>query len=202
MKEMLDKYCLYIDDSTIKFNEDFVGIKSSEEFNVVCDHIYTLLKDAFLLLSKGSYNTSIFLTISVIEECAKAEIGLYRSKSGEKVKRGKDPMFSHEKKQFTAASPTVQIGNRLFISLGEDIVNEIIGDLRKGRYKNIREDAIYFKRDANKLTVPSDKINKEHARNLLLVAIEILDDRLIGYTKYTFKLSEKLDEMYKQVEKV
>jgi AbiV family abortive infection protein len=200
METPKDKYFSKIADALSKYHDDFVGFRSSGEYDEACSHVLGLVRDAFLLFSNGSYFTSLFLSIFAIEECAKAEIGLYRRENTEKVKRREDPMFSHDGKYLVAASPVILIGDRLKQSLGEEMVNQIFKKLWDGKYRKIREDALYMKRDTDRLTLPSSLFAKDEAKSLLLTAIEIIDDRLVGYTTQSFIFCEELEVLYEKTD--
>ena len=52
--------------------------QSVEQFNVACEHIVSLLRDASALLAAGSHATAAFLAITALEETAKVHVGTYR----------------------------------------------------------------------------------------------------------------------------
>jgi AbiV family abortive infection protein len=200
METSKDKHFSKIGDALTKCHSDFIGFRSSVEYDEACGHVFGLVKDAFLLYSNSSYSTSVFLSISAIEECAKAEMGLYRRENIEIVRKRDDPMFNHEGKHLVASSPVILIGERLKKSLGDEKVNEIFQELWDGKYRNVREDALYIKRDADRLTLPSSLFAKDEAKALLLTAIEIIDDRLIGYTTGSFIIAEELEALYERAD--
>jgi len=75
-----------LEKGSLIFNEK----TKTDDFNRACDHILVLLVDAFQCFDRGSWGTSVFLSITAIEEVAKAEVGLYRREGKiEKAKRGK-----------------------------------------------------------------------------------------------------------------
>lgn len=55
-------------------------LRTTEEFNKCINHILQLIKDSYFLYKEGSYGTSTFLSITIIEEIAKVHIGLYIKK--------------------------------------------------------------------------------------------------------------------------
>lgn len=66
-----------------------------EDFNNACNHIATLIKDAFSCYRRTSYGTAAFLSITAFEETAKAEIGLYQ-KGNESNKQNRQTVASHQ----------------------------------------------------------------------------------------------------------
>jgi len=69
-------------------------------------------------------------------------------------------------------------------------------------FLQLRESALYFQREKDILVVPSDKFDKKTARNILLFALEVFDDALVGMTTYSMEIDKKTDTMFKELEKV
>lgn len=168
---------------------------TTEEFDQSCHHIVQLLKDASLLLESGSHASSVFMSITAMEETAKIHIGMYR-KSEEPLKRGKDPLYKHNKKHMIAASPTILMGSRLQNVIGKDNMHAIVDLAQKGELIYIREHSLYVERDNDTLSIPSIVITEEFAKNVLLFAVEVFDDSLVGYTSAPGTLSEETDRIF------
>lgn len=194
-----EDYWNQLEESLAKSSHNLIGLEGPDEINKVCDHIFSLLVDAHLLINGNSCNTAAFMLITAIEECAKADICIYRKTSAH-VKRSEDPLYSHVRKHSLAANPIALIGTRLGASLGQERVEGIFQDLAKGKYKAVREEALYFTKSVMRLHIPKEQFSKREVSELLLVAIEIVDDRLVGYTDHTFSMGEKLDELYRSTE--
>ncbi|CAH2794251.1 MAG: hypothetical protein CBARDMAM_3262 [uncultured Caballeronia sp.] len=56
----------------------FSGPDTSAQFDRRCDHVCSLLRDAYTLFTTGSFPTVVFWAITVIEEVAKLEIAAFR----------------------------------------------------------------------------------------------------------------------------
>jgi AbiV family abortive infection protein len=168
---------------------------SMQEFNVACDHIVQMIKDSDALLACGSHATAAFLAITVLEETSKVHMGMYRG-SIEHAPRKKDPLYRHDQKHLLALGPTVVMGNRLQVAIGEDRMKELVGLAHAGKLVPLRESALYIEQVDGVLKTPKDAISFGTARELLLLAIEAFDDALVGYTNHTFALGEQTDEIF------
>jgi hypothetical protein len=60
-------------------------------FDTAANHVASLLHDAVELFRRSSYGTSVFLSITAMEETAKAEILGFRAQRSDK-KSGRDPL--------------------------------------------------------------------------------------------------------------
>src|SRR5437764_9528770 len=85
-----------------------------EDFDRGCDHVYGLLKDSHMLYLAGSFGTSVFISITAIEEIAKMEIASFRNakRSLPANKRHDDLLFSHKAKHSIALQEVICIGLR------------------------------------------------------------------------------------------
>jgi AbiV family abortive infection protein len=163
------------------------GFASAEEFDLACDHVVRLLKDAVLLFESASHASAAFLAITAIEEIAKAHIGSFR-RSIEPIKRSKDPLFRHAAKHSLAIGPTVAMGDRLREAIGEDRMQALLHAAHAGEFARIREAALYVSNTHGKLQSPAHAIPTDLARELILLAIEAFDDGLVGSTKRSMVL--------------
>ncbi|WP_345884954.1 AbiV family abortive infection protein [Shewanella algae] len=122
-----------IEKGSLVFNEK----TKSEDFNRACDHILILLEDSFQCFERESWGTSVFLSITAIEEVAKAEVGLYRRDGQiQEVKRSKDKLFNHQEKHRMAVLPTVFMGKRLEDALGKERCAELLKEAAHGDFRN------------------------------------------------------------------
>lgn len=170
-------------------------ISSLDEFDLACGHIAQLLEDASTLLGAGSHSTATFLAITAIEEIAKTHIGMFRN-SGHAIKRSKDPLYRHQDKHRMAVGPTVLMGERIVKALGTDRLHELVGMAKSGKLVELRETALYISQSATGLQSPATAVNRATARELLLLAVEVFDDSLVGYSNYTFALSAQTDKIF------
>lgn len=168
---------------------------TADEFDVACDHIVQLLSDASTLLDKGSHATATFLAITALEEIAKVDVGMFR-RSAKPIKRSKDPLYKHTQKHLLALAPTVAVRSRLQKAIGEPRMNELIKLGRAGGLVGLREAALYVEQGNAALQTPKAAIPPSIARELLLLATEAFDDRLVGYTNHSFELGTHTDAIF------
>lgn len=172
----------------------------NQDFNKACDHVLVLIEDAFSCFIRASYGTAVFLSITAIEETAKAEIGIYRrANEADDRSRRKDPLFNHLYKHRMAILPTVFMGRRLEKAIGKSRCEALITEVAHGSLRDLREEALYFHSSTGKFVTPKDAITRERAREVLLLAIEAADDRLVGYTGHTGIIEHRLDQIFKSV---
>lgn len=177
--------------------ESDFSIKTTEQFNKCIDHIFRLISDSYTLYSGNSFSSSLFLSITVIEEVGKIHMGLFIKPSETRVKG--DPLRDHRKKEIIGAPFTISMGERLSNAMSLRELEEIFGFAYSGELKSLREKAIYCERKDNTLLTPDDVISKEFSRNMLLFAIESFDDNLVGYTDYSMDVSKKTDIIFEAV---
>ena len=173
-------------------------VTNKDDFNRGCLHIVNLIKDSYLLYSNDSFATSVFLSITIIEEVTKLHIGLYRKKPLEIEARERkvDGLFNHKKKHILASIETIKMSTRLNETISDDIIEKFINQSQNGDLLSLRETALYCDVVESKFMVPIDVIDKSLARVMLLIAIEVWDDSLVGYSKLSQKLSEQTDQIF------
>ena len=173
-------------------------IRNIDEFNKSVKHIVRLINDASILYLAGSYPSSGFLSITALEEVAKAQFGLYTD--GDQPKKKRRNIFrDHKTKHFLAAAPTIPMGSRLADAIGKDEQRRLMNLAQNAGLIKLRESAIYFQRENDVLVIPEEKIDKQLARSLALFAIEAFDDALVGYTEYTYEASEITDDLFEKL---
>lgn len=172
------------------------------EFNRGCNHVSGLLHNAFQLYVSDSFPTSIFIAITAIEEVAKIEIAVYRREGATEPgkNRREDHLFSHKAKHSIALQEVIAIGTRLPKAIGEERVRELLNMAETGELIGMREASLYTDVVDGKFTTPSDRFTKKEARDILLLALEVWDDRLVGLTNHTYELDKDLMEMFDSVE--
>lgn len=175
-------------------------IESVEEFNSACEHIVALLEEAESIFQGGGYSTATFLAITAIEETVKAHFGGFTN-GGDGAKRRKDNVFfNHSKKHQMAAMPTVSMGKRLQTAIGADVLNAILEMSRTRELLLFRESSLYFGREDGTFKTPRQTVDKGLARALLLYAIEVFDDALVGFTDFSLKISKRTDTLFARLE--
>ena len=192
----LEAIGIAIENGEMVFNEETKG----RDFDTACDHIIVLLRDSVSCFERSSYGTAVFLAITAIEEIAKAAVGLYRREKDIKpTKRGSDKLFNHTAKHQMAILPTVFMGKRLADALGAARCKELLEEAANGEFRSLREESLYFRSANGRFATPGDSIKRSQAREMLLLAIEAGDDRLVGYTGHTGLLEQQLRELFEAV---
>ena len=188
-------------EKAIKGNRVFSKNNKKEDFNKAFKHIFSLLKDAKSLYISKSFSTALFLAITAIEETAKAEIGLYQynNENDDLVKRSKDPLYNHKKKHVIALIQTVIMSRRIEDSLGIDRCKELLKMAHNGDLIDIREKGLYFFTKDDIFYTPSMFFDKKLSKEILLLAIECFDDRLVGYTNFTIRMKDSLNDLFKSI---
>lgn len=176
-------------------------IASVDDFNLGINHILCLIKDARLLLLNGSFASSAFMSIAVIEEtsklCAGLFLGLNNDRLSEKIKR--DPLFNHSTKHKMSYTPTLLMGERLTKSVSSESLQNILNLSQYGGLKKVRENSIYINMEGAKLIIPSEHIDKQFAKDILLYSIESFDDMLVGFTNHSINVSLETDIIFEEI---
>ena len=146
----------------------------------------------------GSYASSSFLSITACEEVAKAHIGLFTD--GQPAdKKGRNLFRDHRTKHKMAALPTVPMGQRLEEALGKIELKRIMNMAHNSGFVKTRESALYFQREKGRFVVPGNKIDQNLSRSLVLFAIEVFDDALVGLTNHSYEMDDITDKLFEQV---
>jgi AbiV family abortive infection protein len=170
------------------------------DFNRACDHVERLLNDSYILYSYESYGSSVFLAITAIEEVAKIHFGLYRNnEEAENVPRHQDSLFNHREKHKLGLLPTVLMGSRLLRAVDETLLLQVLDKTKRGKLVALRESSIYAENGNSKFKIPEDVISKDLCRCLLLLACEVFDDQLVGYTSHSSEVGRRVDEIFLSV---
>lgn len=172
-----------------------------EEFNRGCNHVAGLLRDSHRLYSASSFATSVFLSITAIEESAKLEIaGFRRDPKTPPVKNRRDDLlFAHKAKHSIALQEVITIGTRLPAAIGAQRLRELLDMAESGKLVELRESALYTDNLDGQFVCPAERIDKQTARDVLLLALEVWDDRLVGWTNHTYELDAELVQMFREV---
>lgn len=185
-----------VENGALVFNEE----TKAQDFDRACDHIVVLLSDAVSCFVRGSFGTSVFLAITAIEEIAKAQVGLYRREITIKpTQRGSDKLFNHAEKHKMAILPTVFMGKRLEDALGTERCKELLDEVVNGDLRSLREDSLYFRNDNGRFSAPAGCVSRSKAREMLLLAIEAGDDRLIGFTVHSGLIEQQLSGLFEVI---
>ncbi len=182
-------------------NTDENLVQSVHELDKAIKHIVQLLSDSYVLYSNNSFSSSVFLSITACEEVVKAHLGPF---TDGKTSNGKPKnMFrDHKTKHMLAAMPTIPIGSRLEKAIGKTELERMMNMAQNSGFVQLRESSLYFQREKDILIVPSDKIDKNLARVLLLFALEVFDDALVGTTTFSMEIDKKIDTIFEELKKV
>lgn len=194
---MVEKDCYFDKIGSILNGSSNFYISSTEQLNKCLDHVVQLISDSYVLYMNNSYTSSFFLSINVLEEVGKIQMGIFIKGSDSYMR--KDKLRDHKSKQIVGASHTICIGERVKNVISNENLEKIFQIIYSGELKDLREKAIYCDRKNNNIVTPKDLITQELARNLLLFAIESFDDNLVGWTDYSIELSKKTDLFFETV---
>ena len=159
------------------------------------------LSDAYILYENNSFSSSVFMSITACEEVAKAHLGSFSDGTTANGKP-KNMFRNHKTKHILSAMPTVPMGSRLEKAIGEAELKKMMNMAHNSGFVQLRESALYFQREKGKLVVPSDKIDKKTARSILLFALEVFDDALVGITTYSMEIDKRTDTIFNKLAKV
>jgi len=169
-------------------------------FNTAGQHVLVLLGDSVAAFERGSYGTSVFLAITALEETAKAELLAFRVQKpvGTQTKWG-DPLRSHMKKHGMAVRPTTFMG-RLPKILGAETCERLQREATDGSINRLRETAIYVSCSADgTILTPAMALDRNRAREIVLLALESADDILDGLTNESYQLGQSIKAFIAQV---
>lgn len=172
-------------------------------FDRCLSHVNSLLKSCIILCQQSCFTSALFLAITAVEEATKVEIYCFRSKNDSTGKQSKDCLKSHEVKHKVAVNEDVLlIGKRVQNIIGEDVTKSIYENFGKGKTRELRENCLYFEVKDDKLILPEDNITAKNALSYIIACIEIIDDKVVGWTDYSMKLSPIFDEYFKIVKEI
>lgn len=171
------------------------------EYEICLLHIEKHINAAILLFNNGFFEQSTFLIITVLEEISKAEICIYRGLGGNKeaVKRNKDGLFNHKSKHLAIANDITFKFLKTKEIYGEELINFILKNLKNGYYITIRENSLYFKNINGKCIVSDKTITKDSTKILLLICLEIFEDRLFGFSYQTDIITDRVLSKYNDI---
>jgi AbiV family abortive infection protein len=173
-------------------------LASVEDFNYACEHVALLLEESEFIYQKGGYSTSVFIAITAIEETVKANFGLFTS-GGEHERKG-NIFYDHHMKHKMGSLPTVVMGNRLQAAIGQETLIEIMTMAHNKDLLKLRASSLYFdKTESGSIQFPRKIIDQKLARNILLYAIEVFDDSIVGFTQHSIDISKRTDLLFNRI---
>ncbi len=172
-------------------------------FDRCLSHVNSLLKSCIILCQQSCFTSALFLAITAVEEATKAEIYCFRSKNDSTGRQSKDCLKSHEVKHKVAVNEDILlIGKRVQNIIGEDLTKSIYENFGKGKTRELRESCLYFEVKDDKLILPEEDITPQNALSYILACVEIIDDKMVGWTNYSMELSPILDEYFNIVKEI
>lgn len=186
-------------ESAVAFGGALYGEATVVDFNSAFDQVVALLDDAALLFERSSFNTAAFLAITAIEETAKAHVGLFRRGGVVAKHKGRDPLRDHKKKHQMGVLPTVFMGKRLATVLGNDACARLENEAQTDGFTTTREASLYCARLNGRFVTPRGAVTGARARELLLLAIETLDDSLVGYSSHTIAERGRIEVLFDRI---
>ncbi|WP_281955712.1 AbiV family abortive infection protein [Pseudophaeobacter arcticus] len=182
----------------VRFGPPDFEIKTADDVNQYLDYLMSLMKGAETLFLAGHFHLSAFAAITAIEETSRAHLSAFR-KAGADRKKGRDPLRNHHHKQ-KAAVAVVFMGGRLHKVLGgEEAANDFHRKINNGYLNEVREKSLYCFAGVGGFVRPTDFVDTEMARVILLVAIETVDDTFCGMTDHSYQVSKGFDEMFESI---
>lgn len=175
----------------------------AQNYDKVLSHVNSLLESVIILCQQDHFSQALFLAITALEEATKAEIYCFRSKNDSTGRQSKDCLKSHEVKHKVAVNEDVLlIGKRVQNIIGEDLTKSIYENFGKGKTRELRESCLYFEVKDDKLILPEENITPKNTLSYILACIEIIDDKMVGWTNYSMDLSPILDEYFNIVKEI
>jgi AbiV family abortive infection protein len=198
-KEKFGPTGIAVVESAVTFGGAVFSEATAVDFNSAFDHVVALLDDAAVLFERSSFNTSAFLAITAIEETAKAHVGLFRKDGDVTTHKGRDPLRDHKKKHQMGVLPTVFMDERLTTVLGKDACVRLENEAQTDGFTATREASLYCARLDGRFVTPRRAVTRIRARELLLLAIETLDDSLVGYSSHTMADRGRIDTLFDRI---
>lgn len=174
-------------------------IESVDDYNSACEHVVLLLEEAEGVFQRGGYSTATFLAITAMEETVKAHLGAFTGGGPNPECRKNNIFYDHGKKHQIAAMPTVSMGERLQAAISAEVLASILEMSKNKELLGLRESSLYFEKRDGTLQSPRTAIDKNLSRSILLYAVEVFDDGLVGFTDYSMKISDRTDGIFRRV---
>jgi len=183
-------------------SENLTKFNNIKEYEKCLLHIEKHIEAAILLFKNNFFDQSTFLIVTILEEISKAEICVYRGfgKQNKLVNRAKDALFNHKTKHLAIANDITFKYLKTNSIYGENLISEILRNLKNGFYISIRENALYFKNIDGKCVVSDKNITRENTKILLLICLEIFEDRLFGFSHQTDIITDRVLSKYNDIQ--
>lgn len=172
--------------------------KCLAQYQTLCGYVEGLWNRSCIEYADGEYPMATFLSILAIEETGKLgglwfDLMKWRNPS-EYRRTGLGKLAKdHEKKQFLAVLYAAILSPRLTYLLGKETVSEILYDAEKGNIETLRRDCLYIGHRDGQPTLPSDHVEEEKSRTMLVLSGEVCL-QILGFFPWDY------DRMLKKVE--
>lgn len=182
----------------INFGPPDFEIRTADDLDRYLDYLMSLIKGAETLFAAGHFHLAAFAAITAIEETSRAHLTAFRKADADR-KKGRDPLRDHHHKQ-KAAVTVVFMGGRIHEMLGgEEAAKDFHQKINDGYLNEVRGKSLYCFADGEGFARPTDFVDIETARVILLVAIETVDDTFCGMTSHSYQVSKEFDAMFEGV---
>ena len=182
----------------ISFGPPDFEIRTADDINRYLDYLMSLIKGAETLFAAAHFNLAAFASITAIEEASRAHLTSFRKADVDR-KKGRDPLRDHHLKQ-KAAVTVVFMGERIHEILGgEEAAKDLHQKINDGYLNEVREKCLYCFAGNGDFVRPTDFVDIETARVILLVALETVDDTFCGMTNYSYQVSKEFDAMFEDI---
>ena len=183
------------DPNGVKMPKPLVG-----NLNRCLSHVNELLSSVIILCKNSCFCHALFLAITAVEEATKAEIYCFRNHKENNGRASKDCLKKHDIKHKVAVNEDLLIiGKRVQEVIGEELTIKIYDDFIKGKAREVRENCLYFDIIDDSLVIPNTNIEPQLALAYILVCIEIIDDKIVGWTDYSMELSKYFDQYFNEI---
>lgn len=149
-----------------------------EQYEMLCNYVEGLWERACREYEDCDYPISTFFSILAIEESGKLErlwleLGIWNHERIDETQGGDKVARDHRNKQFLAAVNGATQNTRLMDLIGKDAANKFLEDAQQHRIERLRQDCLYIESRNGEPSLPKDVVNKERAREMLVLSGEI-----------------------------
>ncbi|WP_315727482.1 MULTISPECIES: AbiV family abortive infection protein [unclassified Bradyrhizobium] len=172
---------------------------TSADFDAALDHVLVLLEDAATLFERRSFGSSVFLSITALEEISKAHVGIFRRDNPGPKPKGGDPFRNHRAKHSMAILESVFMTERIIEALGRERADALYSEAQTTGFTTVREAALYCARGPSGFESPKIAIAPHRAWEFVILAIETADDALVGCTTHSYRVGKSFDALFERV---
>lgn len=158
------------------------------QYKTLIAHVEMLWSDASKLYESGNHPIAAFLSILVIEEVGKlsrlfGDLLFFDTPHSSAGSSGVER--SHRRKHFIGVVSGALINARLDRVLGKDVIRRILHEAESNGIEKTRQECLYIDVQAGEPLTPSQRIGAERARELTILAGELLAE-VLGHFPWEF----------------